>query len=56
MTEANSASWKCEGAKADLRMEDFVAYCLAEAVPEEAAEEFLESGPRADFLLMLAAC
>ena len=37
MTEANSRSWKVDGAKEDFRIEDFEAPALAEAGLEVAA-------------------
>ena len=49
MTEAKSPSWKCEGVKADFRIEACGALCVADDVAGNAAEEILEVAPREGF-------
>lgn len=46
MTEANKESCRCEGAKADLEMEDFWLFFVA--------DDAVDAAPRAVFLLILS--
>lgn len=46
ITDANKASCRCEGAKADFEIEDFWLFC--------AADDAVEAAPREVFLLMLS--
>jgi hypothetical protein len=50
MTEANSESWKKDGQKDDLRIEELLPLCVFEDAAGFALEETFEAAPLGTFL------
>ena len=55
MIEANSESWKEEGQKDDLRIEDLAALCTVDEAAGFAVDDMFEDTPLSVLILAIAA-